>query len=190
MLVPDERVMNKRFQEIQKLARMHNIGGDAIINIVMNDLGKRERLSVLEAPCRAAIREIAEVIEDPEKKTGYRINGISSGKTTYMVFRDAPENDEVETIGEYETEEEAEQAEYDEHCYIVSGDPDAWYAVLNKEGRNETGTVWSTPAAAWVSLLDLAKEKVPAWTKYNEILNEMDLKVPFWGGKKVEGETW
>ena len=185
---PDQnqtKILRQRFHELRKLATTVNLGTNVLFDLVTTKcLAKNESLSYLYEPCRAAVQEIASILKDSDATIGYHLNRIGSGKEAIDIYEEDDEHQTRKFLGTCATDEEAAALMEDntKDCYSVHYDPDEWWAILDTKGRTQCGTMYSTQNDAYVAMLSLADEKVPAWNEYNRLLDEHNINVPFHSG--------
>lgn len=180
-------ILRRRFHELRKLASTVNAGSDALLNLVTTKcLAENDHLAYLYGPCRKAVEEIAEILKDSDATLGYHLNRVGSGTEVIDVYEEDEENNTSKLLGTCTTDEEAEALmnASEKNCYTVYYDPDEWWAILDTKERTVGGVMYAAQNDAYVAMLTLAKNKVPAWNEYNRLLDEHGTKVPFWGGPK------
>lgn len=125
------------------------------------------------------LAEIDQVANNTKEFCGWQINHISSGKTIYEVVTYQPSeqegiSEEMVTVGEYNSREEAETA-CGEDEDIFDYDPNELFAIMPPEGEPSPDMYHPFRERAIVFLLMRIEDKTPWWQIYEKMADQYEL---------------
>jgi len=165
----------QRIAKILSIINFRKIEGlpEVFVNVPKNEMSHGNN-DLMEK----VIDEIDQVANNTVEFCGYHINHIKSGHSVFEVVRNEPSNEEgvdeeIVTVGEYDTMEEAENACKDgEHVYEY--DPNELFTIVDPDGKQANGMFYPSEERAIVFLLGIIKDKTPWWNIYEMMADQYD----------------